>query len=337
MLAPLLAACAAAGALAGVALADDGTGTTTTATTTTETTTQQTTTTTAPTTLPPGVVVGGVAVGGLPLADAATAVRQAFSAPVELLYRTSTLTISPTLLGASASIDRALTRAQTAAPDTTVPVTIRVNRPRIAAFVAKVASRFNRKPVDAQLVLRDLHPVITTSRLGVTVDVRKATTAIAVQLASNRRTPITLPIEHQRPKVVASSFPSIIVIRRGSNSLYLYKQGRFQKLFRVATGRAIYPTPLGRFQIVVKWKNPWWYPPASPWAQGEKPVPPGPGNPLGTRWMGLSAPGVGIHGTPDPASIGYSASHGCIRMLIPQAEWLFDHVDIGTPVFIVSA
>ena len=51
---------------------------------------------------------------------------------------------------------------------------------------------------------------------------------------------------------------------------------------------------------------------------------PGPGNPLGTRWMGLSAPAVGIHGTPDPASIGYSVSHGCIRMRIPEVEWLFD-------------
>jgi lipoprotein-anchoring transpeptidase ErfK/SrfK len=87
----------------------------------------------------------------------------------------------------------------------------------------------------------------------------------------------------------------------------------------------------------VKWKNPWWYPPNSPWAAGEKPIPPGPGNPLGTRWMGISSPGVGIHGTPDAASIGYSASHGCIRMRIPDAEWLFDHVEVGTPVFIVSA
>jgi lipoprotein-anchoring transpeptidase ErfK/SrfK len=53
--------------------------------------------------------------------------------------------------------------------------------------------------------------------------------------------------------------------------------------------------------------------------------------------MGLSAPGVGIHGTPDSASIGYSASHGCIRMHIPSAEWLFNHVEVGTTVFIVAA
>jgi lipoprotein-anchoring transpeptidase ErfK/SrfK len=53
--------------------------------------------------------------------------------------------------------------------------------------------------------------------------------------------------------------------------------------------------------------------------------------------MGISSPGVGIHGTPNPASIGYSVSHGCIRMYIPEVEWLFNTVDIGTTVFIVAA
>ena len=80
---------------------------------------------------------------------------------------------------------------------------------------------------------------------------------------------------------------------------------------------------------------PWWYPPNSSWAAGEQPIPPGPSNPLGTRWMGLDAPGVGIHGTPNPASIGYSASHGCIRMRIPDAEWVFQRVRVGTPVWII--
>jgi lipoprotein-anchoring transpeptidase ErfK/SrfK len=145
-----------------------------------------------------------------------------------------------------------------------------------------------------------------------------------------------------RPKLIAPqvderSFAAVIVIHRGANQLDLYSRTRLWKVFGVATGQSAYPTPLGRFQIVVKWKNPWWYPPNSPWAAGEKPIPPGPGNPLGTRWMGISSPGVGIHGTPDAASIGYSASHGCIRMRIPDAEWLFDHVEVGTPVFIVSA
>jgi lipoprotein-anchoring transpeptidase ErfK/SrfK len=107
--------------------------------------------------------------------------------------------------------------------------------------------------------------------------------------------------------------------------------------FGIATGMAAYPTPTGNFRIATKQRNPWWYPPTADWAKGAKPVPPGPGNPLGTRWMGLNVGAVGIHGTPDAASIGYSASHGCIRMRISDAEWLFERVRVGTPVFIRSA
>jgi lipoprotein-anchoring transpeptidase ErfK/SrfK len=140
-----------------------------------------------------------------------------------------------------------------------------------------------------------------------------------------------------KPAVTRASYGPIIVIRRDSKGLYLYNGMRLWRTFGVATGQSSYPTPVGHWSIVTMQRNPWWYPPNSDWARGEKPVPPGPGNPLGTRWMGLSAAGVGIHGTPDSASIGYSASHGCIRMHIPSAEWLFNHVDVGTPVFIVPA
>jgi lipoprotein-anchoring transpeptidase ErfK/SrfK len=117
----------------------------------------------------------------------------------------------------------------------------------------------------------------------------------------------------------------------------LYDGTRLERTFKVATGRAQYPTPTGDFAIVDRQRNPWWRPPSSDWAKGLKPIPPGSGNPLGTRWMGLSAAGVGIHGTPDAASVGYSASHGCIRMYVPDAEWLFDQVSVGTPVFIRAA
>ena len=128
-----------------------------------------------------------------------------------------------------------------------------------------------------------------------------------------------------------------MVIRRGSNRLTLYTGMRLKRNFRVATGSSSYPTPLGRFRVISMWKNPWWYPPDSDWAEGQEPIPPGPGNPLGTRWMGISSPGVGIHGTPDPASLGYSVSHGCIRMAIPEAEWLFTQLRVGATVFIVAA
>jgi lipoprotein-anchoring transpeptidase ErfK/SrfK len=139
------------------------------------------------------------------------------------------------------------------------------------------------------------------------------------------------------PKVTPTQFGPVVVIYRGSNRMHVYNGTRPWRVLPVATGQSIYPTPLGNWHVVDMQRNPWWRPPDSSWAQGLKPIPPGPGNPLGTRWMGLDAAGVGMHGTPDAASIGYSASHGCIRMYVPDAEWLFNQVHIGTPVFIVSA
>jgi lipoprotein-anchoring transpeptidase ErfK/SrfK len=207
----------------------------------------------------------------------------------------------------------------------------------MADFVAKLAQRFDRAAVDAKLVLRHLRPWLSKERPGRRLDQRRAVRDIAAALVGGAREAIPLRQTRPRAKVTRGNFGQVIVIRRRSNQLFLYRGMRYWRHFGVATGQRQYPTPLGRFTIVVKWKNPWWYPPNSPWAQGQKPIPPGPDNPLGTRWLGLSAPGVGIHGTPSDTSIGYSVSHGCIRMHIPQAEWLFNHVDVGTTVFIVAA
>jgi len=119
--------------------------------------------------------------------------------------------------------------------------------------------------------------------------------------------------------------------------LYLYGgDGTVVTTYRVAVGMPKYPTPTGNLRIITKQVDPTWNPPDSAWAAGMGPVPPGPENPLGTRWMGLNSPGIGIHGTPTSSSIGTAASHGCIRMLIPQAEDLFARVFVGTPVEIVK-
>jgi hypothetical protein len=126
----------------------------------------------------------------------------------------------------------------------------------------------------------------------------------------------------------------LVIVRRDAHRLYFYRHGRPIRVFTVATGSQLSPTPRGRFRIVDKYRHPWWYPPDSSWARHMRPIPPGPGNPLGTRWMGISVPGVGIHGTPDPASVGYSVSHGCIRMSIREAESLFRLVRVGTRVWV---
>jgi hypothetical protein len=127
----------------------------------------------------------------------------------------------------------------------------------------------------------------------------------------------------------------LVIIRRDAHRLYFYRGARPLRVFTVATGETWTPTPHGRFRIVSKDRRPWWYPPDSNWAKDLDPIPPGPENPLGTRWMGLSIPGVGIHGTPNPASVGYSISHGCIRMKRRDAESLFRLVRVGTRVWII--
>jgi lipoprotein-anchoring transpeptidase ErfK/SrfK len=317
------------------------TGTTSTGTTPTATTATTTTTTTTATPtvqlLPAGVRVAGVVVGGLTPDAAFALLEDSFNEPLHLRIAGRRLTPTATDLGAFAYVRGAVDRARLARPGSRVQLVVSVKGEAVRGYVARLAKRFDRKPVDARLMLRHLQPFLTKDAPGRRIDRMRAVKQIVAALRANERGPLTVPLKALTPLVTRKAFGTVIVIRRGSNRLFLYKGARSWRTFGVATGQRVYPTPLGRFQVVVKWKNPWWYPPSSAWAEGLDPVPPGPGNPLGTRWMGLSAPGVGIHGTPDPASIGYSASHGCIRMLIPQAEWLFDHVDVGTPVFVVAA
>jgi hypothetical protein len=286
-------------------------------------------------TIPTGVTIAGVPVGGMAAADAAGAVQTAFDAPLELRVGATRVLVTPDVLGATANVQKAIERAAVAAPDTAVNLPIATVGPTMSAFVAGLGKRYDRVPVDTKLFLRQGRPWLSKERTGLRLDQRGAVREIIGVLPPSAREPVRLVQRALKPKLTRRTFGPVIVIHRGLNRLYLYNGTRFTRFFQVATGQSAYPTPLGRFSIAVKWKNPWWYPPASPWAQGAQPIPPGPGNPLGTRWMGLTAPGVGIHGTPDASSIGYSVSHGCIRMQISQAEWLFDHVDVGTTVFII--
>jgi lipoprotein-anchoring transpeptidase ErfK/SrfK len=311
---------------------------TTTAPTTTAPTTTVATTTTAtahPARIPARVRVAGVPVGGLSPAGAVSAVKAAFARPLVVVVDRSTLKLAPGDF-ASAYVSTAVARARISAPGSNAELVVSVRGSAVRGWADQVRQRFVRKPADAILAFRNGRPWITKERLGRRLDAHALTVKVVAALEANSRLPVRVHTHVVRPAVTSTSFGPVIVINRSANRLTLYDGMRVVRSFPVATGQAIYPTPKGMFHIVVKWKDPWWYPPTQDaWAHGLKPVPPGPNNPLGTRWMGLSAPGVGIHGTDEPASIGYSASHGCIRMQVPDAEWLFDHVDIGTTVDIV--
>jgi lipoprotein-anchoring transpeptidase ErfK/SrfK len=192
-----------------------------------------------------------------------------------------------------------------------------------------------RRALPGVIVIHRGHPVLFHDHPGHRLRIRPTEVLIRSAIRTGTRTTIIAPL--RKLKAPDVKVGPIIVIHRGLNRLVLFHGERYVRSFPVATGQPIYPTPLGHFEIVIKELNPWWYPPTQDdWAKGLKPVPPGPGNPLGTRWMGLSSPGVGIHGTSEPWSIGHSESHGCIRMQVPDAEWLYKRVRVGTPVFIIS-
>ena len=293
-----------------------------------------------PAIIAPGVSVGGIGVGGLTSEPARTRIRRAFGRPLEFMHEGERWEARPSRFATRWFVPAAVTRALEARPGQSIELGASYRPRLVQRYVAELGERFYEEPVDARLdgLAADGRPIIAPERPGRRVAKELLQSSIAQALRTPRRAPMRLPMKPVAADVTQADFGAVVVIARESKKLTLYDGRSAVRSFRIATGQPSYPTPLGEFSIATKQRNPWWYPPPdSDWAQGQEPIPPGPGNPLGTRWMGLTAPLVGIHGTPDAASIGYSASHGCIRMLIPEADWLFDQVEVGTPVVIVAA
>jgi lipoprotein-anchoring transpeptidase ErfK/SrfK len=287
--------------------------------------------------IPAGVSVAGIRVGGLSAEPARQRVEAAFTRPVLISYQHKTMRISPRQVAAAISVDSAVTSALAATPRSDIALPIRYSDTRLAKLVAYLAHRFDRPAVDTTVVGADGNgPQFTPTKTGLAVDQKTMRAALGQLLQQSTRPPLQLITHPVQPRVTPANYGPVIVISRSSNTLVLYDGTQAVQSFHVATGQARYPTPAGLWHIVTMQRDPWWYPPTQDeWAKGLKPVPPGPDNPLGTRWMGLDAAGVGIHGTDAPTSIGYSVSHGCIRMQVPEAEWLFEHVRVGTPVIIL--
>src|SRR5215210_4770385 len=204
-----------------------------------------------------GVRVGGVAVGGLTEDAALSAVRTAFSAPLVLRFDRHVFRARPGRLGATAAVRTAVRRALSAAPGTRVPLPIRVKLRGVRRYVGGLARRFDRAPIDARYVLRGLRPVVVRDRPGRALDRKGAVRAIVAALRANRRLPIRLRAKLVAAGLTRKKLGPAIAIRRASNRLAFYVNGRLARTFGVATGQSQYPTPLGQFSIAVKWRNPW--------------------------------------------------------------------------------
>jgi L,D-transpeptidase ErfK/SrfK len=130
-------------------------------------------------------------------------------------------------------------------------------------------------------------------------------------------------------EVFAESSSRRLIVCIPDRKIVLMEDGHLVKVYPIAVGKNSTPSPNGNFHIASRVVKPTWYKPG-------KTVGPGPANPLGTRWMGLGFKGYGIHGTNMPKSIGKAASHGCIRMRNHDVEELFELVQVGDPVDLIT-
>jgi hypothetical protein len=305
----------------------------------------------------PGVRIAGVDVGGLTRAEAERAVSGRVTAilsrPIQVRVAGREWDLSAQTLGARVDVDSALDQAMGVSDslgwpsrlyhrllDKPIPrsfeLPVAYDDAVVTSFVGTVATQVRRLPQNASLDFEGGRLLVQHSKAGQSLKVRAAESALQAAVRGTVSS-LDLPVKAISPDISDRTLGMTIIIRVSQNMLYLYDGVKLERSYPVATGQlGIFPTPLGHFEIINKRINPSWTNPAPNGWGADEPgfIPPGPDNPLGTRAMDLSAPGIRIHGTPDDSSIGHWASHGCIRMHIWQAEDLYNRVEVGTPVII---
>jgi lipoprotein-anchoring transpeptidase ErfK/SrfK len=311
----------------------------------------------------PGVRVAGVDVGGLRAEAAITRLRDGVAAPlgrpVVVTSGARRFTMSAQQAGVTVDtrrlVDAALSVSRTGSfvsralrgltggrVTASIPLTIGYSHSAVRGLIAAISRQTNRPARDATVVPGAAGLSTVPAVSGVKVDAKALAGRIERALV-NPRAPrmTTVPTRVIRPAVtesdLASRYPTYIVVDRGSFRLRFYERLQLAASYDIAVGRQGLETPAGLYSIQWKQVNPSWYVPNSSWAGAlaGKVIPPGPQDPIKARWMGFAG-GAGIHGI-DPSeygSIGHTASHGCVRMRIPDVIALYARVPVGTPVFV---
>jgi lipoprotein-anchoring transpeptidase ErfK/SrfK len=310
-----------------------------------------------------GITVGGVPVGGMKEAAARAklwrAVLEPLNRPVVAHYQGHSYKLTPAQAKVGVDIDGSISQAiqrsrsgnilartarnlQGKRIDEDIKLDIAYNHRAITHLVKRISSKIDRPARDATLNLEqgDVNP--TPSATGLTV--REATlrrqlrrSLLSVDGARSVKVRTKLVEPKVTSKDLAEKYPAIVIVHRGAFQLSLYKHLKLAKTYGIAVGRVGLETPAGLYHVQNKAVNPAWTMPNSSWVAPKdrgKVVPGGsPENPLKARWLGIYA-GAGIHGTDDSGSIGSAASHGCIRMRIPDVEELYPQVPVNAPVYI---
>ncbi|MEA2469660.1 MAG: hypothetical protein QOE38_659 [Thermoleophilaceae bacterium] len=217
----------------------------------------------------------------------------------------------------------------------------RIDSARLSAKVLAIARPFYRPSRNARVRLGITSVHLYRSHTGRFMDTRDLRRKLLAELRHpTHRRRVWGHVRWLHPSVTRHvlrlRIPTYVTVSRPARLVRLFKHLHHVRTYQVAVGAAGYDTPAGLHHVLSKQVNPTWYVPNRPWAGSlaGQTIPPGdPRNPLKARFISLGG-GVGFHGTADLASIGQAASHGCIRMRIPDVISLFNRVSVGTPVMI---
>jgi lipoprotein-anchoring transpeptidase ErfK/SrfK len=308
-----------------------------------------------------GVEIAGVDVSGMQVDEARRLVRaevvEPLRKPVTVSFKDVKYQLSPEKLEVAADINGMLDQAVDASRDGGLPSRlwryatggevseeisprITYSKEALDEFLAEISAQVNRDPVDAAVEASgtSISPVQSQDGIRVVADELRARVEAVVQEPEQRT--VEAPVERVEPEVttaeLADQYPVYLTVDRSSFQLHLYADLKLAKTYTVAIGAVGFDTPAGLYHIQNKAVDPAWSVPEADWAGdlAGTVVPGGtPENPLKERWLGIFD-GAGIHGTDDVGSLGSAASHGCVRMAIPDVIELYDQVPVGTPIYI---
>jgi hypothetical protein len=310
-----------------------------------------------------GVRIAGIDVSGLDADEAQALVgrelARRLSRPIRLVYGRRGFTVRPDRAGLQIDVARMVDAAVDLSRrgglahrilrdvrgdrlNESVSLAAGVSRADVSAFVGRVARLIDKPAHDARVVpaplATGLH--VFPSRAGLAVkrpQLERELTAAMLSLDGSRA--LAVPTRAAAPRVWTSNlkqrYGTFILVSRETYTLRLYKELKLVKSYRIAVGRQGLETPAGLYEINDKQINPSWHVPNSAWAGSlaGQVIPPGPDDPIKARWLGFYN-GAGIHGTDEISSLGSAASHGCVRMAIPDVEQLYDLVPLHTPIYV---
>jgi lipoprotein-anchoring transpeptidase ErfK/SrfK len=309
-----------------------------------------------------GVQVGGVTLGGLTTEQAKARlereVLQPLERPIVIHHGTKTWTLGPRearlRADLSAMVDEAVARSRQGdlfsrswrsltgkKLDEDLKPTVEYSDAAVVRLIDRVRKSVERPAKDAQVQISGAGVKTVPGVEGLAIRASSLHSQIAKAITSTTASrTFVARTHHTDPKVTTDDlkrkYSTVIVVNRGQFRLRLFKNLKETQSFGIAVGQVGLETPAGQYTIANKAINPAWHVPNSPWAgdlAGKVIAGNDPSNPIKARWLGIYD-GVGIHGTADDASIGHNASHGCIRMHIPDVETLYDEVPVGAAVYI---